>query len=113
MPRSPFPTLFNPANASDARMAGECSNTGNNSSSGTGTLLRTAMPSDTLLSHYARQLEDSGWHSTSDKASIVGRSWTRMDSTGSPLELTLTVTTSARDSMCRELNLQVRSPRRP
>ena len=112
MPRSPFPTLFNPANASDARMASDCSSAGN-SSSGTGTILHTAMPADTLLSHYARQLQDSGWHSTSDKASIVGRSWTRMDSTGSPLELTLTVTTSARDSMCRELNLQVRSPRRP
>jgi hypothetical protein len=112
MNRAPFPTLFNPAGLNDLRMASDCRATGGNTT-GTGTMLRTAIDPSALLEHYARQLQDSGWHSTNDKPSIVGRTWTRTDSAGTPLDLTLTVTTSARDSLCRELSLQVRTLRKP
>ena len=112
MNRSPLPTLYNPPSAGDGRMAIDCSN-GFSGSNGTGAILRVAMDPDALLSHYARQLQDSGWHASSERATIVGRSWTRPDSTGTPVDLTLMVTTSPRDSTCRELSLQLRTLRKP
>jgi hypothetical protein len=111
-PRSPYPTLFNPAGTSDARMNGDCSAT-LAGSSGTGTTLRTAMTPESLLDHYGRQLQDSGWTPSADRAAILGRIWTRTDSSGAPVEVTLSVTTPARDAECRELNLQVRTLRKP
>jgi hypothetical protein len=112
MIRSPFPTLINPPGAPDARMNGDCSTT-SMGSMGTGTTLRTSMTPDALLDHYGKQLQDSGWASPGDKAPIVSRTWTRTDSTGAPVETSITVTTSPRDSGCREINLQVRTLRRP
>jgi hypothetical protein len=110
--RNPYPTLFNPAGAIDARSMGDCASTitGPNSTS---TLLRTAVAPEAILDHYGRQLADSGWKDASDKASVVARSWTRTDSTGAPVELTLSVATSARDASCRDINLQVRTLRKP
>ena len=112
MARSPLPTLFNPPNAADARMNGDCSST-LMGSTGTGTTLRTAMTAESLLDHYGRQLQDSGWTAAGERASIVGRSWTRPDSSGAPVETVITVATPARDPGCRELNLQVRTLRKP
>jgi len=109
--RSSLPTLFNPV-AADARMAGNCFSPFQGSM-GTSATLRTSMTSEALLDHYGRQLEDSGWTTAGEKASIVGRSWTRPDSAGGSAEATITVATPARDSGCRELNLQVRTQRRP
>src|SRR5207253_2213189 len=109
--RQPYPTLFNPAGSNDVRLANDC-RANSSSTTGTGTLLRSAIDPSALLDHYARQLQDSGWHAPNDKLSIVGRTWTRTDSTGAPIELTLTVTTSAHDPMCRELSLQVKTMRK-
>lgn len=110
MPRSPYPTLFNPPNANEQSSA--C---GNDffGSSGTGTTVRLPMTSAALLDHYARQLQDSGWHAPSDSGSIVGRTWTKTDSAGAPVELTITVTSAMRDPSCRTLNLTVRTLRKP
>jgi hypothetical protein len=109
--RSAFPTLYNPPAALDARMSGDCAN--NFNGSGTSTTLRTSMSADALLDHYARQLQDSGWTSAGEKASIVGRTWSRTDSAGTPVDVVITVTTPAQNSGCRELNLQVRTMRKP
>ncbi len=108
MTRSPFPTLFNPAGAAEGSV--DCQR--NYGSSGTGTQLRTAMSSDSIFGHYAKQLQDSGWKAAPE-ARIVGRTFTRTDSTGTPLELSLTIASSARDSTCREINMQVRTLRKP
>jgi len=112
MGRSPFPTLINPPSSTDARMTGDCSST-LMGSSGTSTTLRTPMSADALLDHYGKQLQDSGWTASGERASIVGRTWTRADSSGAPVESVITVATPARDSGCRELNLQVRTLRKP
>jgi hypothetical protein len=109
--RLPLPTLFNPPDASEGRTAGECSLT--SSSTGSGTVLRTSMSSDALLEHYARQLSDSGWIAVGDRPSLVGRTWTRTDTAGTPMELTVSVATAPRDATCRDLNLQLRSRARP
>ena len=109
--RSAFPTLYNPPAALDARMSGDCAN--NFNGSGTSTTLRTSMSADALLDHYARQLQDSGWTSAGEKASIVGRTWSRTDSAGTPVDVVITVTTPAQNSACRELNLQVRTMQKP
>jgi len=111
MMRSPFPTLFNPAGAVDARMTADCG-AGFGGSSGTGTNLHLAMSSEAILDHYAKQLVDSGWRAAS-AAAIVGRTFTRTDSTGAPLELSLTIASSSRDSTCRDVNMQVRTLRKP
>jgi len=112
MMRSPFPTLYAPEGALDARMSGDCSAT-MMGSMGTGTTLRTGMTADALLDHYGRQLADSGWTSHGDKGSVTGRLWTRPDSSGAPVEVVVSVTTSARDAGCRDLNLQVRTLKKP
>ena len=112
MPRAPYPTLYNPPGAVDARFNGDCSSDmfGSNSTS---TTVRTAMAPDAVLDHYAKQLADSGWSFSGDKASTIGRSWTRTDSTGAPVELSMSVTTSARDATCRDVSLIVRTRRKP
>ena len=111
MMRSPLPTLFNPTGAVDARMNGDCG-ASFGGSSGTGTNLHTAMTSDAILSHYAKQLQDSGWQAASAGA-ITGRTFTRTDSAGAPVELSLTIARSPRDSTCRDVNMQVRTLRKP
>ena len=109
--RSPMPTLYNPAGANDARMNNECVSSNYTSSMGSGTMLRTPMTPETLLDHYGKQLADSGWTSSAER-SVVGRTWTRPDSTGAPVEVTLTITTG-RETGCRDINMQVRTTRKP
>jgi hypothetical protein len=110
--RSPMPTLYNPAASTDARMTGDCSNV-MGSSNGTSTTLRTSLAPDAILEHYGKQLADSGWKPTGDKPTISGRTWTRTDSAGAPVELSISIATSVRDANCRETSLQIRSPTRP
>ena len=82
-------------------------------SSGTQTRLKTAMSAAAILEHYGRQLADSGWTGGAD-ATIVGRTWTRKDSTGSPRVLTLTVKgATPNDTTCRTVELGVESTREP
>jgi hypothetical protein len=113
--RSNMPTLYNPIGAGDPRMNAECTMSMGFSSSGTGAWLRTPMTADALLDHYAKQLADSGWAAgaSQEKNTIAGRTWTRSDSSGAPMEVTITVTSSAREPGCRELNMQVRTYRKP
>ena len=109
--RSPMPTLFNPVGVSEMGMNMECS-AFTVSSTGTSATYRTPMTADALLDHYGKQLSDSGWTVVGERASISGRSWTRPDSAGNPIETSITVKTG-RESGCRELNMQVRTLRKP
>jgi len=108
--RSPFPTLYNPPNAVEGYVGNVCqaNNTGSN---GTGTILRTSMTTEALLDHYGRQIIDSGW--TSTPGQIAGRTWTKKDSTGAPLEMTLTISPMGKDGACQRLDLQVRTFSKP
>jgi hypothetical protein len=108
--RSPFPTLYNPPNVVDGYSGNVCqsNNTGSN---GTGTILRTSMTPEALLDHYGRQIVDSGW--TSAAGQIVARTWTKQDSTGAPIEMTLTITPMGKDGGCQRLELQVRTFSKP
>jgi hypothetical protein len=109
MMRSPYPTLYDPPNVSEnSQLCGDIFG-----SNGTGTTVRTPMSAGALLDHFAKQLQDSGWHAPTDSATIVGRTWTRTDSTGAPVELTITVATAVRDPSCRTLNLNVKTLRKP
>ncbi len=112
MTRSAMPTLFNPAGTSEYQALAECGST-LGGSSGTNTNLRTPMSAEAILGDYGKQLVDSGWKAAGDRSTILGRSWTRTDSTGSPVELSLTVTASPRDSTCRDVSMQVRTMRKP
>lgn len=107
----PWPTLFNPAGVVDANQL--CGGDNPFGSSGTGALLRTPMSATALLDHYAKQLRDSGWRTPSDTATVMGRTWTRTDSTGAPVELTITVASSPRDASCRTLNMAVHTLKKP
>jgi hypothetical protein len=112
--RSSLPTLYNPSAATDARMGSNCSPQympyGNSAS---GATLITALTPIALLDHYGKQLLDSGWRAPATSNSIVGRTWTKLDSAGTPVEVSLTVTTPARDTTCREINMQTRTLRKP
>jgi hypothetical protein len=109
--RSPWPLLFNPEDAVDATQA--CSANGALGASGPTAIVRTSMSAAALLDHYATQLTDSGWHARSQEPTVVGRTWTTTDSTGSPTDLTLTVTTSPRDTSCRVIGMTVIPFKRP
>jgi hypothetical protein len=109
--RSPWPTLYHPAGVSENPQA--CNVENGFGSNGTGAIVRSSIGSDSLLDHYAKQLRDSGWQSPGSAGSIVGRTWTKTDSTGGPVELTITAASSPRDPMCRTLNMSVRTLRKP
>ena len=74
--------------------------------------LKTSIPADKLLEHYARQLADSGWTTAGSQGSTARRTWTRPDSGGTVHEVTLTVTPSAVPT-CQEVSMQVRQIRKP
>jgi hypothetical protein len=111
--RSPiWPTLFDPEGASDMRMSTTCRRSSSGSMS-TGTMLKTIMSADAILGHYGRQLQDSGWAPAIMSPAIVGRTWTRPDSTGATEQLSLTVSSSPQDSTCRVINLEIKTTRQP
>jgi hypothetical protein len=107
----PWPTLYHPQGISEASTA--CNADNNFGSSGTGAMVRTPTTSESLLDHYGKQLQDSGWQMPPGTGAITGRTWTKTDSTGAPVELTITVASSLRDPSCRSLNMTVRTLRKP
>lgn len=107
----PFPLLYNPPGSPDLRTVGSC-DMSLSGGGGSGTAFRGSMSAEDILKEYARQLADSGW-TGGRSGSIVGRTWTRPDSTGAPVHLSLTVTTPAQDTTCHEVNMQVRTGRKP
>lgn len=111
--RPALPTLYNPPGPPpDPRAFADCS-PAFNTSNGSGTILRSSMSPEALLDHYGRQLQDSGWAPAGVKGSEVGRTWTRRDSAGAVQEAFISVMTVGRDSTCRNLYIQLRTPRGP
>jgi hypothetical protein len=109
--RSPYPTLYDPPITGEA--APNACFPNYNNSSGTSNFLRTTLSPELILEHYARQLQDSGWTPSSTMAPPVGRTFTRRDSTGAPIEMTLTVSGSPKGPNCRDVTMQVRGPNKP
>ena len=105
----PVPTLINPGAVSDFRDFGKCSS--HAQSAGRSVSLRSTVSLDSLVLHYAKQMQDSGWRATS--AVSMGRSWSRTDSTGRLFEARLSASTSPHDSLCRDLDLTVWEIRKP
>ncbi len=69
-------------------------------------LMQTAMSADSLMSHYSKQLAESGW--TPAVASSVVRTWTRSDSAGRPVRVELRITGRADQPRCYELSYEIR-----
>jgi hypothetical protein len=63
------------------------------------------MTPDELFAHYGRQLADSGWRPGG--GATVSRTWTKIDSTGTALELELMIKTFAEVPRCRRLSTSV------
>jgi hypothetical protein len=110
--RNPFPTLYDPPVSGEATTANACFPNYNNAT-GTSTYLRTTLAPDVVLDHYARQLQDSGWAANGPVAAPASRIFTRRDSTGAQIEMTLTVSASPKGPSCRDVTLQVRTPPKP
>ncbi|HEY8176571.1 MAG TPA: hypothetical protein VIF32_12810 [Gemmatimonadaceae bacterium] len=110
MARPAMPTLFDPQGTMDRSFG--CSRSFGGST-GTGTSLKTTMSAEALLEHYGRQLQDSGWVPASKTPSIVGSTWTRPDSTGATMQVSLRVALSPEDSTCRTVSLEVQTLRKP
>jgi len=109
--RSPLPTVYHPSGVSESPQS--CNTDNPYGSNGSAAIVRSSMASDSLLDHYAKQLRDSGWQAPAGAGTIVGRTWTKTDSTGAPVELTITVSASPRDPSCRTLNMSLRTLRKP
>jgi hypothetical protein len=107
----PWPTLYHPTGVAEGSQA--CNAENSFGSNGTGAIVRTPTASESLLDHYGKQLQDSGWQVPPGNGSIIGRTWTKTDSAGAPMELTITVAASLRDPSCRTLNMTVRTLRKP
>jgi len=111
--RSPWPTLYNPVASTDGRMPGVCASGISGGGAVTSTMLKTALTGDSVLTHYAKQLADSGWKSIGERGFSIARTWTRPDSAGVVQELTLTVTTLAKEEGCRDVQMTVRALPKP
>jgi hypothetical protein len=111
--RPMFPTLYDPPITGEATTAPNACFPNYNGSSGTQNYLRTTLSPDLVLEHYARQLQDSGWTATGPALATVGRTFMRRDSTGAPIDLTLTVAASPKGPGCRDVSMQVRNPSKP
>ncbi len=106
--RSPYPILYNPPNAVEGYMTGGCSN--NYSGGGTATMFRSTLSAEAIVEHYGKQIVDSGWTAL---GTIAGRTWTKKDSTGAPVEMSITVSQSGQDNGCQRVDLQVKTFRKP
>ena len=111
--RVPMPTLINPpVLPPDAGAVMGCSANAE-ATQNTGTWLHTAMTPEAIVDHYAAQLADSGWKPAGDKNGIIGRTFTRTDTAGTVLEVSLTVTSPPRSELCHDVTMQVRALRKP
>ena len=104
-----FPTLYDPPITGEATTPNACFPNYTNAT-GTNNYLRTTLSPELVLEHYTRQLQDSGWTATTSLAPPVGRTFARRDSTGAPIEVTLTVAGSPMGASCRDVTMQVRGP---
>jgi hypothetical protein len=106
------PTLVNPAGAQND-ITGDCfgGRTGDRLSTGYtgGGLLMSGMSAQALLDHYGKQLVDSGW--TLAPQTRTTRFWTKTDSSGKPVQYSLTVETLGIGPTCRVLTSQLRTGR--
>lgn len=97
----PMSTCFPSNRASGAFVA----TLGGVMSNGTSTILRTSLAPDSVLLHYARQLEDSGWVRIPQN-SVRGQ-WSRPDSAGLTRTLTLTVEPTPLARGCYSVNMNI------
>jgi len=107
-----YPTLYDPPISGDQAGPNACLPNYNGMAS-TSNYLRSTLSPEQVLEHYARQLQDSGWAPAAPALSSVGRTFTRRDSTGAPIDLTLTVAASPKGPSCRDVSMQVRTPPKP
>lgn len=110
--RSLMPTLYDPPITGGPAAPNVCYPSYNNST-GTSTYIRTTLSPELVLDHYATQLRDSGWATSGAALPPASRTFTRRDSTGAPIEMTLTVAGSPKDPNCRDVSMQVRGPAKP
>ncbi|CAN5210468.1 hypothetical protein BH09GEM1_BH09GEM1_14040 [soil metagenome] len=96
-----LPVVYHPEGVMDARSGTDCAR--QNEVNRTSAVVRSELSADALLDHYGRQLQDSGWVAGTKRTSMTGRTFTRPDSAGTPMEITLTV--SSGETGCRELNM--------
>lgn len=102
--RDYYPTLVNPPGTGNG-MSADCPRW-NSRGGGGSTRLSTSMSLDEILAHYGRQLADSAWQPVTGRELVV-RTWTRRDSTGAFVELSLTAVRTAAFPSCVELEMQV------
>jgi len=110
--RSAMPTLYDPPITGAPAAPSVCYPSYNNST-GTSTYIRTTLSPELVLDHYATQLRDSGCTVIGTALPPASRTFTRHDSTGAPIEMTLTVAGSPKDPNCRDVSMQVRGPAKP
>jgi hypothetical protein len=108
-----LPTLFNPVGAVDTGFGRGGCPTPRMMSPSTFTNLRVAITADALLEHYAKQLQDSGWKANASGSALLARSFTRPDSTGRPMEATITVATAPHEASCHEVTMVVTGAKQP
>jgi hypothetical protein len=106
--RSQYQTLVNPPGSGNGFFTADCQPWNTTGGGGT-TRLHTTMTLDDVFAHYGKQLTDSGWTAITNET--VARSWTRRDSTGALVQLTLTARTQANTTGCFEIQMDVRSRR--
>ena len=102
-----LPVLVNPPDAGINQTACYQPQVLGVASGGTSERLKTSIPADKLLDHFARQLADSGWSPAGAPAASIRRTWTHADTSSTIRELTLTITPST-VSGCQEVSMQVR-----
>ncbi len=111
--RPASPTLYNPAGVTDMQPTSlECTDP-RFAAQQTWTSYKTTMASNDVLDHYARQLQDSGWKLTPTQGSVVTRAFTRPDSTGTPVETSLIITTPAQLPSCRQITMYTMQIKKP
>jgi hypothetical protein len=106
--RLEYPTLDNPPGTGDG--FGRTCTSWSSGGGGGSTRLTTKARLDEVLSHYGKQLTDSGW--TLANGQFLSFAWTRRDTTGSLVELTLTARSRPSNPDCVEVDMRVNSGRR-
>jgi len=106
--RAQYQTLVNPPGSGNGFTSPGCQ-PWNSTGGGGSTRLHTTMTVDDVFAYYGKQLADSGWTATTNET--VARTWTRRDSTGALVQMTLTARTQPSAPGCIEVGMEVRSRR--
>jgi hypothetical protein len=101
------PRLVNPPGARNQEMQ-FCPNY-NMGMGGRGAELNSQMTPQDLLTHYAKQMADSGWKVD---GTGVTTAWTKADTAGVLTEYQITIRTTVQNPMCRKIESELRA-RRP